>query len=581
MGKRTWLDELLTQTYLPAITALKDTKQGREEAGRLGSELRQGWAERGFTSLIQQQGLMDQTRLTLKQALGEKHFSLELIKFTREEYFELNQGKQVRARDRQMHQQYLQNPDAIVTTAVKLLESLEWAEVAAGLAVLTGRRLNEVLKTAEFTVKSGWVVSFQGALKRRGEGDALVFDIPTLTTAEQVVAAMGRLRGITPENANERQVGKASERWFGNLVPVPAGKETLYSHLWRSVYGCIATFWFCPRHVDDLLFKAHVLGHFEALSTTERENEPLLRQRLETFGSDRHYRLYEIADEVIVDYEGQRKGVRLGRDGVRPLEVFVEGMPEQQLPQPVRRQRSSFRVWRGDHDDLVVLLNRFEGKSQPDKVRAWLLWSRRQLQSDAERQPETTGELAAMTTERTITPPASGVSTPPAIPAAGHGEGTLTESDSVMALTAQMGELVATMRDFMALQIGSSTSTKGQVSPRQRRGDLGHTKGESSTVEITRAGRGRLRGDDDPLIDRALSAILAYNNATGRTHEQKWFITANLLKKFTPKANQRAAERVLTIRADEVQQHHAQHLLQTDHNQRHRKHNPLEVITYE
>jgi hypothetical protein len=54
-----------------------------------------------------------------------------------------------------------------------------------------------------------------------------------------------------------------------------------------------------------------------------------------------------------------------------------------------------------------------------------------------------------------------------------------------------------------------------------------------------------------------------------------------LLKKFTPKANQRAAERVLTIRADEVLQHHAQHQLQPDHNQRHRKHNPLEVITYE
>jgi hypothetical protein len=229
----------------------------------------------------------------------------------------------------------------------------------------------------------------------------------------------------------------------------------------------------------------------------------------------------------------------------------------------------------------VALLDRFEGKSQPDKVRAWLLWSSQPvLRSSRVAAPRLIATVT-VTTERTITPPASGVSTPPAIPAAGHREETLTESDSVTALTAQMGELVATMRDFMALQIGSSTSTKGPVSPRQRRGDLGHTKRESSTDEITRAGRGRLRGDDDPLIDRALSAFLAYNNATGRTHDQKWFITANLLKKFTPKANQRAAERVLTIRADEVLQHHDQHQLQPDHNQRHRKHNPLEVITYE
>jgi len=71
---------------------------------------------------------------------------------------------------------------------------------------------------------------------------------------------------------------------------------------------------------------------------------------------------------------------------------------------------------------------------------------------------------------------------------------------------------------------------------------------------------------------------MAYNDENGRLHDEKWFITANLLKKFTERGNQRAAERVLQDRAEEIQAHHQKHKLQPDHNNRHKRHNILEIV---
>ena len=271
MGTRSWLNKQIEQDILPAIAYLNNTPQGRKKAQSLTQDLRDGWAKRGFTEPVQQKPLFDELRRVIRAKFGDDHFSLDYFKLSRDEHFAINQQNQSNARDRQIHQQYLDNPDEIVATAVRLLDSPEWADIAAGLAVLTGRRLNEVLKTAQFSVVSHWVVRFSGALKRQGEEVPLVFDIPTLTTAKRVIQATEKLRQITPPGANESKVALASDRHFHTLVPAPHGKTNLYAHLWRSVYCCIATFWYCPKHVDDLLFKAHILGHFETLTQDEQK----------------------------------------------------------------------------------------------------------------------------------------------------------------------------------------------------------------------------------------------------------------------------------------------------------------------
>jgi hypothetical protein len=393
MGKRAWLEELIINTYLPAIAPLKDTAKGRAKAVRLAKEMRQDWVERGLEELSQQQGLMDRIRRAIKDQFGENHFSLEFIKFSREEQFDLNSQKRQQVGERNLQQQYLDNPDGIVAQAVRLLESPDWAEIAAGLTVLTGRRSTEILKTAQFEVKSQWSVLFRGALKRRGEPVPLVFEIPTLTTAQRVVEAVAKLRSLvgTVEMSGAAvsakygaAVSRASDRHFGELVPTPHGKDSLYTHLWRSVYTCIATFWYCPKHAWDVLFKAHALGHFEALEAQEQVEGSRLQQRLTTIASERFYALYEIADSVVAAYGGKRKGIKLGVGGVEPIAAFQAGMPDQQPVPEKRKHLSSVRLWQEDRPLLLEVLDRLgaEEPRLPDRMGVLLRWVRKQLEME-------------------------------------------------------------------------------------------------------------------------------------------------------------------------------------------------------
>ncbi|NJO97967.1 MAG: hypothetical protein HC764_19865 [Pleurocapsa sp. CRU_1_2] len=72
--------------------------------------------------------------------------------------------------------------------------ALAWFSVRlllkGGLAVLTGRRCTEVIKTAQFEFKTKYSVIFTGALKRGDEPVECVFEIPTLCEAQLVIEAI-------------------------------------------------------------------------------------------------------------------------------------------------------------------------------------------------------------------------------------------------------------------------------------------------------------------------------------------------------------------------------------------------------
>jgi len=76
---------------------------------------------------------MDETRRVLKDRFGPDHFSPNFIKFSREEHIQINDKKQGRVADRNESIQFLDNPDEIVAKAVRLLESAEWCDKAAGV----------------------------------------------------------------------------------------------------------------------------------------------------------------------------------------------------------------------------------------------------------------------------------------------------------------------------------------------------------------------------------------------------------------------------------------------------------------
>jgi len=596
---RKWLQHAIATDYIPAIEQLEDTPRGHKQAEALNQRIRQQWSDRGSKDLTQQQGLMDQTRRVIKDSLGADHWSLNFIKFSREENFELNHQKQGRARERQLQQCYLHDPEAIVARAVSLLESPEWATVAAALSLLSGRRLGEVLYTAEFEAKDQWSVTFSGALKRRGESVPLIFDIPLLTTSKRFLEGVATLRRITPSDANEDKVAEMSDRHFADLVPAPGGKDKLYTHLWRSVFCCIATFWYCPKHVDDLLFKAHIMGHFETLTENEKSDGRKLQQRLETFNSERHYRLYEIEDELIALHRGKRKGIKLGHGGIKPLNAFVAGMPENQPAPKERKTRSSYRIWQDDKQRLDKVLEQFRdaGTQQQERFHAFLNWF--ESHQNTFTQPQSTVEEDIPMQPQIVEaqseldqPELDNSEVAPALtPAIGQAE----KFDQLIDAIAQ---LVEVNKALLQAQVNPSatparaTKTKATSAETHETTTLSQAT-ESSKAEQKETSQPRQRAgaaETTERINQAIDAIFAYNDASERKHTEKWAIGINTLKAFAKSqeaivavigGKNRKGEAVEGTRQTEIQQHHQKHQIDPDkHNYIHRGKTKIEDVIH-
>ncbi|MBD3557326.1 hypothetical protein H6S82_00385 [Planktothrix sp. FACHB-1355] len=315
-----WLRELLDE-FLPSVESLRDTPSDRAAAQRWADWMKGKWVERGLVELKQQKVPMNDTRNAIK-ALDPYHVALEYMNFTPSEWTIVNEPLEQRVADRNENIQLIDDPQAIVDKATELLDSREWNEVAAGLAVLTGRRSSELLHTAEFTYKTPFSVTFTGALKRRGEPVTLRFEIPTLASADKVIAALNKVRAwVDTEGMDNRQVNdkygpavvKACDRHFCELVPHRSGRDNLYTHLFRCIYARIATHFYASPRVSDIEYMATIMGHFQILDA----EDPSLRRSLV---SSRHYNDYRIGDRN-GNIDG-RQGIKLGLPGVEVIEVF-------------------------------------------------------------------------------------------------------------------------------------------------------------------------------------------------------------------------------------------------------------------
>lgn len=560
MGQRQWLEDLIKNEYLPKIAKLKNTPTGRRKAAALAEQMRESWTHRGLKTLSQQQGLMDQTRRAIKDELGDAHFSLDYIRFSEAEYIELNNQKQGAIADRNETVTYIDNPDAIVGQAVRLLDSPEWADICAGLAVLTGRRSSELLSTAEFEPKTKWSIMFAGALKRRGELQTLSFEIPTLTTAQKVCTALKKVRSLLPEarsltaeQVNARYgsaVAKACEQQFGLLVPKRPGKDTLYTHLFRSIYATIATFWYCPPNLVDWEFKAAIQGHFQILD----EQNPELRRSLT---ASRHYSDYEIADAVIAQYAGRRKGIKLNVAGVEPIEMFQQKAETYAPAQPTGpRKIGSLRYFAEDHDRWTQVMETIcpDCHNQQERMAKLLEWIETQLAAS----PASVAEEQEIQAIPTLTPAAAPKTTMMTMPV----DPAIALMERMTQVMEQLGALTAVLSEQTVAPRKRSTSTKAKA------GNQAQTPTPRSSSEPTAV-----------TINHAIDAIMAYNNAPDRLHDQKWAITINALKSYAQ--SQHTILRIMEERRTEIETHHAQHQIDaTKHNHRHkRKHKITDVIS--
>ncbi|HEY9747681.1 MAG TPA: hypothetical protein V6C63_03190 [Allocoleopsis sp.] len=123
-------------------------------------------------------------------------------------------------------------------------------------------------------------------------------------------------------------------------------------------------------------FRAAIQGHYAVLD----EHNPELRRSL---AASRHYADFEIADSVIAQYAGKRKGIKLGLGGIQPIAPFQDRGSETQSGERRRSQRTSLRIWKDDQPAIASILEHFDGKIQPDKMSAWVAWSLQQLSAKA------------------------------------------------------------------------------------------------------------------------------------------------------------------------------------------------------
>ncbi|GFE72279.1 protelomerase family protein [Chroococcus sp. FPU101] len=615
MGKRAWLETAIATEYLPFLSSLSDDESGKRQAEQYNQTIRSAWAAKGLSELSQQQSLMDTTRRAIKDHLGENHFSLDYIKFTTDEYISLNDAKQGRVASRNEQVQFLDDPDAIVVKAIALLDSPEWSEVAAGLSVLTGRRSSELLSTAQFIKCSEWSVTFTGALKRGGETQVLSFEIPTLAPAELVCQALSKVRHQLPESVEmkaddvNRKYGSAvirqCDRHFTDLVPAREGKDNLYTHLFRSVYATIATFWYCPPNVNEVEYKAAIQGHYAILDESNLE-------RRRSLSASRHYSDYEIADEVVFKEGGKRKGVKLKTEGVKVIEAFQETV-EAVVSSREKKKLSSVRITRDDKSLLEQIFQQLkldESLNQSFKMNELLNWVKSRLDAEpissspesevkpnSETPQETQSDQGELEKEKTTNGELEPITLTVSLPSEGNAVATSqTNHTSLLnpttsGLEAKLDKLVDVMTQFISLQMQGATQplsdqparakTKPTTSDKQ-------TTAVSSTQEIHQTDQTTAQRTprNSPIAEaaiyNAIDAIIAHNNAI-ELHDLKWAISINAVKELVSDVtkSQRLVQKVIASRQDEIETHHALHQLEPNHNHRHkRKRTIREVIPF-
>jgi hypothetical protein len=594
MGLPAWLDNLLQDKYLPLLEKLQDSPAGKEQAMALCASLRTDWERDGKTTLRQQQSLMAHTRNVLKAKFGDSHFILDCIKFSKDEYIQLNNEMQGVVAERNENIQYLNDPQPLVDKAIQLLDSPEWADIAAALSVLTGRRSSELLATAKFTAKSPYSVTFTGSLKRRGELQELSFEIPTLTTSKQVCSALDKLRQqlpdarkMTPESVNRKYgpaVARACDKHFSDLVPQRQGKDNLYTHLFRSVYATIATFWYCPPQVDPVEYRAAIQGHYVILDEMDRE-------RRRSLAASRHYADYEISDSVISQNHGKRKGIKLGVS-VEPIEPFKAPIIEKTPALPQKKGQTSVRIFKEDRDLLEQVLEHLhlpDGLTQPKRMEHLLLWAKDLLEKPVEpvkgepvkQEPVTV--QAPPETETAQPEPASlkpePVSTPEPI---NQLIGKIDQLISLMLLQQQspatrIPQQTVKANVLSVTPAGQERSASAPVRPtpisRTPVKQVDEAVATPAPIEVSapQPTRPRLsKYETDDLLEHAVNAILNYNDQA-QTHDQKWAITINALKGLGVKS-QRKIQLFLDAHKEQIHDHHLNHQIDPQtHNLRHRR----------
>ena len=290
---------------------------------------------RNLFTLSQQKNPRSNVAQALKSICPD-HRAIALVSLAPAQYRVLNDEQLGKLGDTKPKYITSETAQLVVARATDLLSSAEWSDVSAGLAVLVGRRISEIL-LSNFAPKSTYSILFSGLAKKSSASATIAIEIPTLASAEAVLAAINRLQtglkieDLKLESLSEKQArqivnrryseasAEACDHHFADLVPKRQDKERLYNHLFRALYATIAAHWYCPSTVLEHNYKAEIQGHFTV--STDGKKVP-------NYSARSHYDDYLIGyfdcETQTMQRDG-RLGLKLGLEGVEGIEVFRKG----------------------------------------------------------------------------------------------------------------------------------------------------------------------------------------------------------------------------------------------------------------
>ena len=552
-GKTVWLQNLLSDL-------LPNLPRNAQDCSDWFDQLIQAFEARQLIEPSQQKNYLTDVRNAIK-VIDPHHPALDVVKFDKETWVEINNasGDRIAQRDTQ----FISDPQKIVNRAIELINSYQWSEIAAGLAVVTGRRCTEILKTAQFQFQTDYSVSFSGSLKRRGELTPCVFDIPTLCPAELVIDGIKRLRqmlGQEIESLSLRQIGgrysravaKKCDEYFTDLVPKRTGKDNLYTHLFRAVYATIAAHWYCPTHVPDLEYRAAIQGHYQILD----ENDPQLRRSI---AAGRHYFDYKISDGQ-GNIDG-RLGIKLSHPKVSVVTPFS---PTPQIS-PTQLQSSTKQVQPVMSESITIpkyLMSRFSNLSQKldlnekDTLEALFDWAEVSLAlADSLELPELKTNVLFDQVERLqnssqVSLPSNNGSVSPDPPFDHQNISDLVSSVHLLA------ETVAKQN-----KVGQYRTPKRPYSPVSK---TNHQTENDHQEHQEQKPYSRTQKAED-MINHAIDKIIEFNDQPDLHHQDKFRVGIGAVRKLTRRGDQ-VIRRVIESRQAELDAHHQKHQLGSTHN---------------
>ena len=565
-----WKWQGVYDSYLSTVQTL--TSEDEAIAQDAADTVREAWNNDGKTKLSQHKTLMNQFRSRLKDDLPDNHVGLITLTLSPEEWTFANQATTQRTvlQNQQQHILVPKTVNAIATRAANLLTSLNWREVAVGLAIVTGRRMSEIMKTAVFEYASDFSLLFSGAIKRRGEVSELHYEIPTLCSAQDAFRAMEQLREMQPTtaltipecNRFSLDLNTTCDALFADLIPAPSERNRLNFHSLRAIYAAIAVYFYCPLNVADAEFRAHIQGHFE-----KDDGRPLKERR--SLSSDRHYLAYAIADE-----DGHSlKGIRLDWRNVSVLHDFQLQDPieieDSTMAQP---DRATIGVWTHDKLRLETLLDRL-APTDPHFPDSWAVrmekfidWAEQNMKTPTHGTQGQNANLEALIIQQSeaIAKLAYKVE---------HAVGQPELEQQLEVVTKQRDEAIAQLQQVRSA-LGLTIETASVAAPAPLTSPP--TASQTSLLDTTNLSSfDTVQRHDyehvDPDVVIAIRAMMALNERT-TNHNQKWRISTDPLRVLLTQVGKSSTPKIvkaMKAMKTELDDHHTKHGIGPRHNRIH------------